>query len=62
MSVTANKIKPVRKKVIETSGEKNYQKALDLAEAGKHEEALECIQKYLEKSPNDPEINNDTGA
>jgi Flp pilus assembly protein TadD len=62
VSVTANKIKPVRKKVHEASGEKNYQKALDLAEAGKLEEALECIQKYLEKSPNDPEINNDTGA
>ncbi|HBG26606.1 MAG: hypothetical protein A2Y10_16105 [Planctomycetes bacterium GWF2_41_51] len=41
---------------------KSYQEALDLAEANKHQEALECIQKHLAVSPNDPEILNDTGA
>ena len=33
----------------------DYQKALDLAEAGKHEEALACIQEYLVSAPNDAE-------
>ena len=44
-------------------GESNgYQKALELAEVGKHEEALEYIQEYLSSSPNDAEALNDTGA
>jgi tetratricopeptide (TPR) repeat protein len=62
VTVQTNKTRPVRKKVVEPSGEKKYQKALDLAEVGKHEEALECIQKYLVLSPNNAEILNDTGA
>ncbi len=41
---------------------KAYQKALDLAEAGRHEEALVCIQEYLHSSPNNAEALNDTGA
>lgn len=41
---------------------KSYQKALDLAEAGKHEEALVYIQKYLASSPNNAEALNDAGA
>ena len=40
----------------------DYQKALDLAENGRHEEALEHIQEYLTSSPNDAEALNDTGA
>ena len=40
----------------------NYRKALELAEAGKHAEALECIQEYLISAPNDIEALNDTGA
>ena len=41
---------------------KSYQEALDLAEANKHQEALECIQKHLVSSPDNPEMLNDTGA
>lgn len=40
----------------------NYQKALELSEAGRHEEALACIQEYLISAPNDTEALNDTGA
>ena len=40
----------------------DYKKALELAEAGRHEEALACIQKYLISTPNDTEVLNDTGA
>jgi len=47
----------------DTSGSSNnYQKALELAEAGRHEEALTCIQEYLISAPNDIEALNDTGA
>jgi len=41
---------------------KDYQKALELAEAGNHEEALARIQEYLISAPNDAEALNDTGA
>lgn len=40
----------------------DYQKALELAEAGRHEEALACIKEYLSSSPNDAEALNDIGA
>jgi len=40
----------------------DYQKALELAEAGRHEEALKDIQEYLNLSPNDAEALNDIGA
>jgi tetratricopeptide (TPR) repeat protein len=40
----------------------DYQKALESAEAGRHEEALEYIQEYLVSSPKDAEALNDTGA
>jgi tetratricopeptide (TPR) repeat protein len=40
----------------------DHQKALELAETGKHEEALACINKYLSSSPNDAEALNDVGA
>ena len=40
----------------------DYQKGLELAEAGKHQEALACIQKHLRTAPNDPEVLNDAGA
>lgn len=39
-----------------------YREALALAEAGKNEEALSCIQEYLASAPNDAEALNDTGA
>ncbi len=35
---------------------------MELAEAGKHAEALGCIQEYLSSAPNDAEALNDTGA
>jgi protein O-GlcNAc transferase len=41
---------------------KSYQKALDLAEAGKHEEALGCIREYLSSSPKNAEALNDIGT
>ena len=39
-----------------------YREALKLAEAGRNDEALTCIQEYLASAPNDPEALNDTGA
>ena len=47
-------------KITEKPGE--YKEALELAEAGKTEEALTCIQEYLASAPNDAEALNDTGA
>jgi len=40
----------------------SYQQGLELAEQGKYQEALECIQGYLRVSPNDVEALNDAGA
>jgi tetratricopeptide (TPR) repeat protein len=40
----------------------DYQRGLGLAEAGRYEEALECMQEHLGKAPNDAEVLNDTGA
>lgn len=40
----------------------SYQKALDLAETGKYEEAFEHIQQHLETAADDPEVLNDAGA
>lgn len=39
-----------------------YQKAQEMAEAGKHAEALEYIQEHLNANPNDAEALNDAGA
>jgi glycosyltransferase involved in cell wall biosynthesis len=39
-----------------------YQMGLELAEAGRHKEALESIQKYLLSAPNDGQAVNDAGA
>jgi glycosyltransferase involved in cell wall biosynthesis len=39
-----------------------YQKGLELAESGRHKEAMECIQKYLLGAPNDGQAVNDAGA
>ena len=62
MTVKTKNTKLPLKKNNEPVASKKYQKALDLAEAGKHQEALECIQKYLTESPDNAEIINDTGA
>ena len=40
----------------------NYQKGLELAESGKHEQALECIRQHLESVPDDSEALNDAGV
>ena len=40
----------------------DYERGLDLAEAGKHTDALACIQKHLQTAPEDVEALNDTGA
>ena len=39
-----------------------YQKGLELAEAGRHKEALECIKLYLNSAPEDGQAINDAGA
>ncbi len=39
-----------------------YQKGLELAESGNHQQALECLQQFLNTSPNNPEALNDVGA
>ncbi len=39
-----------------------YQRGLELAEAGRHQEALECIQKHIRTEPEDAQALNDTGA
>jgi tetratricopeptide (TPR) repeat protein len=41
---------------------RKYEKGLDLAEAGKYEEALEYMQERLGTTPDDAEVLNDTGA
>ena len=46
----------------ETQKPREYNEALLLAESGKNEEALACIQEYLASSPRDAEALNDTGA
>lgn len=40
----------------------NYQRGLELAEAGKHEEALECLREHLLHHPKDGQALNDAGA
>ena len=40
----------------------NHQRGLELAEAGKHQEALECIQQHLKTAPDDSEALNDAGV
>ena len=40
----------------------NHQRGLELAEAGKHQEALKCIQQHLKTAPDDPEALNDAGV
>ncbi|MBN2136642.1 MAG: glycosyltransferase [Sedimentisphaerales bacterium] len=40
----------------------HYRRGLELAEAGRHQEALEHIRLHLGMSPNDAEALNDTGA
>jgi len=62
VTVKTKKTRISPKKNAEPVASKKYQKALDLAEAGKHLEALECIQKSLAESPDNAEMLNDTGA
>src|SRR4030042_933271 len=40
----------------------SYQKISALAEAGKHEESLGCLQQYLIRHPDDIQALNDIGA
>jgi protein O-GlcNAc transferase len=62
MTTKTKSTKAASKKNADPVASKKYQKALDLAEAGKLQEALDCIRKYLDESPNNAEIVNDTGA
>jgi len=39
-----------------------YQRGLELAEAGRYEEALACIQQHLQRVPEDAQALNDAGA
>ncbi|MHC4431412.1 MAG: tetratricopeptide repeat protein [Planctomycetota bacterium] len=40
----------------------HYEKGLELAEAGRHWQALEYMQEHLRRTPDDAEVLNDTGA
>lgn len=40
----------------------DYEKGLKLAEAGQHQEALNCMQEYLQTTPDDAQALNDIGA
>jgi hypothetical protein len=40
----------------------HYQRGLQLAEAGRYQEALVCMQEHLCSAPEDAEVLNDTGA
>ncbi|MHC4890447.1 MAG: tetratricopeptide repeat protein, partial [Planctomycetota bacterium] len=40
----------------------HYQRGLELAEAGKYQEALACLQEHLRTAPADAQALNDTGA
>ena len=40
----------------------DYEKGLKLAEAGQHQEALNCMQEYLQTAPDDAQAMNDIGA
>ncbi len=40
----------------------HYQRGLELAEAGRHSEALDCIQEHLRTAPDDAQALNDAGA
>ena len=43
-------------------GLSSYQRGLELAEAGKHQEALNCVREYLRVKPDDAQALNDAGA
>ncbi|MEN6334692.1 MAG: hypothetical protein ABFE01_10555 [Phycisphaerales bacterium] len=43
-------------------GLNHYQRGLELASAGKHQEGLNCIREHLRAAPNDPQALNDAGA
>ncbi|MHC4156780.1 MAG: tetratricopeptide repeat protein, partial [Planctomycetota bacterium] len=40
----------------------NYRRGLELADAGRYQEALDCIQGHLRMTPNDAQALNDAGA
>ena len=44
------------------SNSESYERAVELAEAGQHEQALECINQHLNAYPNDGQAWNDAGA
>ena len=39
-----------------------YERGLELAEAGKYQEGLNCIREHLRAAPNDAQALNDAGA
>jgi Flp pilus assembly protein TadD len=61
MSVNINS-EGVSLKTDRPSGSVGYQEALDLAEVGNYDGALDGIRKYLVSSPDDVEALNDSGA
>jgi hypothetical protein len=44
------------------TGLNHYQRGLELASAGRHQEGLNCIREHLRIVPNDPQALNDAGA
>jgi len=49
-------------KVNQIGNKSSYQRGLELAEAGRHQEALKCIHEHLRAAPNDAQALNDAGA
>ena len=46
----------------ERGNSNNYERGLELAEAGNYQEALACMQKHLVKAPDNAQVLNDIGA
>jgi len=44
------------------AGSEHYRRGLELADAGRYQEALDCIQGHLRMTPNDAQALNDAGA
>ena len=45
-----------------SEGSQHYRKGLELAQAGRHQEALDLIRQYLRTAPDDAQALNDAGA
>ena len=62
MTIKANSKKKSQSQKNAVGKSNDYQKAVELAETGRHEQALCCIQEYLGSAAKDAEALNDAGA